>query len=40
MFAKEAPPITFNTHLVPMTRGILATCYAPVMEGVTEESTC
>ena len=36
MFATEAPPITFNTHLVPMTRGILATCYAPVMEGVTE----
>ncbi len=36
LFAKEAPPITFSTHLVPMTRGILATSYAPVMEGVTE----
>ena len=35
-FAKEIPPITFSTHLVPMTRGILATSYAPVMEGVTE----
>ena len=37
MFANETPPITFNTHLVPMTRGILATSYAPVIEGVTEE---
>lgn len=36
MFAQDTPPITFNTHLVPMTRGIIATCYAPVMEGVTE----
>jgi N-acetyl-gamma-glutamyl-phosphate reductase len=35
-FAKEIPPITFSTHLVPMTRGILATSYAPVMEGVSE----
>jgi N-acetyl-gamma-glutamyl-phosphate reductase len=36
MFAQDTPPITFNTHLVPMTRGIIATCYAPVKEGVTE----
>lgn len=36
MFAKEIPPITFSTHLVPMTRGILATSYAPVVEGVSE----
>jgi len=35
-FAKEIPPITFSTHLVPMTRGILATSYAPVVEGVSE----
>ena len=25
--------ITFMTHLVPMTRGILASCYAPLKEG-------
>ena len=25
--------ITFLTHLVPMTRGILASCYAPLKEG-------
>ncbi|KAA0964857.1 N-acetyl-gamma-glutamyl-phosphate reductase [Sporosarcina sp. ANT_H38] len=36
LFAKEIPPITFSTHLVPMTRGILATSYAPVVEGVSE----
>lgn len=36
MFAQDAPPITFTTHLVPMTRGILATSYAPVQAGVTE----
>ena len=37
MFAQETAPITFSTHLVPMTRGILATIYAPVMEGITEQ---
>ncbi|WP_342514949.1 N-acetyl-gamma-glutamyl-phosphate reductase [Sporosarcina sp. FSL K6-1522] len=37
LFAEEAPPITFSTHLVPMTRGILATSYAPVKAGVTEQ---
>lgn len=36
MFAKQSTPITFTTHLVPMTRGILATSYAPVNAGVTE----
>jgi len=36
MFAHVDTNITFNTHLVPMTRGILATTYAPVMSGVTE----
>ncbi|WP_179965986.1 MULTISPECIES: N-acetyl-gamma-glutamyl-phosphate reductase [Lysinibacillus] len=37
MFADAKTTITFNTHLVPMTRGILATSYAPVTPGVTEE---
>jgi len=36
MFAHVETSITFNTHLVPMTRGILATSYAPVTAGVTE----
>lgn len=36
VFAHTETNITFNTHLVPMTRGILATSYAPVMAGVTE----
>lgn len=29
--------LTFIPHLVPMTRGILATCYAPLHAGVTAE---
>lgn len=37
MFADVQTAITFNTHLVPMTRGILSTSYAPIMPGVTEE---
>ncbi len=37
MFTGVDTTITFNTHLVPMTRGILSTSYAPVMPGVTEE---
>lgn len=37
MFAGVDTTITFNTHLVPMTRGILATSYAPVNAGVTEQ---
>jgi N-acetyl-gamma-glutamyl-phosphate reductase len=28
-------PITFSTHLVPMTRGIMATIYANVKDGIT-----
>ena len=36
-FAQEVPPITFNTHLVPMTRGILATSYAALSDGVKEQ---
>lgn len=27
------PKITFIPHLIPMTRGLLSTCYAPLVEG-------
>ena len=37
LFAGADTKITFNTHLVPMTRGILATSYAHVTEGVTQQ---
>ncbi|WP_427108480.1 N-acetyl-gamma-glutamyl-phosphate reductase [Lysinibacillus xylanilyticus] len=37
MFSGVDTTISFNTHLVPMTRGILSTSYAPVMSGVTEQ---
>lgn len=37
MFTGVQTTITFNTHLVPMTRGILATSYAPVTDGVTSQ---
>lgn len=37
MFANVEANITFNTHLVPMTRGILATSYAQVTSGVTQQ---
>ena len=30
-----APRLTFTPHLVPMTRGLIATCYAPLRAGVT-----
>lgn len=36
MFADVETKISFNTHLVPMTRGILATSYAQVTPGVTQ----
>jgi len=29
------PRLTFTPHLVPMTRGLLATCYAPLRDGIT-----
>ncbi len=29
----SAPKVTFTPHLIPMTRGILSTCYAPVYAG-------
>ena len=37
LFADVKTNITFNTHLVPMTRGILATTYAPVFAGITNQ---
>ena len=37
MFAGIETTITFNTHLVPMIRGILATSYAQVTDGVTQK---
>ncbi|RTQ90177.1 N-acetyl-gamma-glutamyl-phosphate reductase [Lysinibacillus telephonicus] len=37
MFADVQTTISFNTHLVPMTRGILATTYAPILSGVTNK---
>lgn len=37
MFAGVKTSITFNTHLVPMTRGILATSYAPLIGQTTNE---
>ena len=30
-----APRLTSAPHLVPMTRGLIATCYAPLRDGVT-----
>ncbi|HEX5563737.1 MAG TPA: N-acetyl-gamma-glutamyl-phosphate reductase [Sporosarcina sp.] len=36
-FGAQKTTVTFTTHLVPMTRGIMATSYAPVNAGVTEE---
>ena len=36
MFAGVKTTISFNTHLVPMTRGILATSYAKAEAGVTQ----
>lgn len=37
MFANVETKISFNTHLVPMTRGILTTSYAQVTKGVTQQ---
>jgi len=30
---EQSPSVTFVPHLVPMTRGILSTCYAPLASG-------
>jgi N-acetyl-gamma-glutamyl-phosphate reductase len=35
--AGVTPSVTFTPHLVPMTRGLLATCYAEAVDGVTRE---
>lgn len=35
--AKSAPVVTFIPHLVPMTRGILSTCYANLIPGKLSE---
>ena len=32
-----SPRLTFTPHLIPMTRGLIATCYAPLRDGVTPE---
>ncbi len=32
-----SPRLTFTPHLIPMTRGLLATCYAPLRDGVTAQ---
>lgn len=37
VFADQPEPITFTTHLVPMTRGIMTTSYAKVSAQVTEQ---
>ncbi|MFC5602302.1 N-acetyl-gamma-glutamyl-phosphate reductase [Sporosarcina koreensis] len=37
LFGAQKTPVTFTTHLIPMTRGIMATSYAPITSGVTEE---
>ncbi|RDY69960.1 N-acetyl-gamma-glutamyl-phosphate reductase [Halobacillus trueperi] len=33
----QLEPVTFSTHLVPMTRGIMATIYLQLKEGMSEE---
>ncbi len=35
--AGVTPSVTFTAHLVPMTRGLLATCYAEAVDGVTRQ---
>lgn len=37
-FAGEAIEVTFTPHLIPMSRGILATCYVRLSEGVEAEA--
>lgn len=32
-----SPRLTFTPHLIPMTRGLLATCYAPLRDGDTAQ---
>ena len=35
--AGTKPSVTFTPHLVPMSRGLLATCYAEAVDGVTRD---
>ncbi len=35
LIAGCAPRLTFTPHLIPMTRGLLATCYVSLRDGVT-----
>ena len=34
----QSPSVTFVPHLIPMTRGILTTCYAPLVSGKAADS--
>ncbi len=34
----EAPKVTFTPHLIPMTRGLLSTCYAPLAQGAVRSA--
>ncbi|SFP78995.1 N-acetyl-gamma-glutamyl-phosphate reductase [Salibacterium halotolerans] len=36
-FSKKEEPVTFSPHLVPMTRGIMATMYVPLARGWNRE---
>ena len=35
VLGRSAPRLTFTPHLLPLTRGLIATCYAPLRDGVT-----
>jgi N-acetyl-gamma-glutamyl-phosphate reductase len=35
VLGRVKPRLTFTPHLLPMTRGLIATCYAPLRDGVT-----
>ena len=38
--ASPQPKVTFTPHLIPMTRGILSTCYAPLASPLTQDAVC
>ncbi len=35
MLAGRPPRLTFTPHLIPMTRGLIASCYASLQDGVS-----
>ena len=35
--AANVPAVSFNPHLAPLTRGILATCYIPASKAFTDD---